>query len=280
VIDLGKEENLLMYVADHAPHLPEWKRRIIRMIAAKSQYFYPQRQTQVMNEGWASFWHCALLEDLDELKLIDHGEMLETFAANSGVFYQADFDNPNFRGRMNPYTLGIAIFRDIKRICTEPTDEDREWFPAFAGSGDWVKVFKEAMENFRDESFILQYLSPKVIRDFKFFAYKDDEKAETYEVSAIHDRKGYRHVREVLAANYRLSDIEPVIEAHEYHYKSDRRLILRHTMLNGKPLEEKDTREVLKHFYQLWEHPVLIQSTNDNGDVVKTLSCPPELERK
>ena len=71
------EENLLMYLADNAPHLPEWKRRIMRMICHKAQYFYPQMQTQVMNEGWASFWHYTLLHDMRDLDLIDDGMMQE-----------------------------------------------------------------------------------------------------------------------------------------------------------------------------------------------------------
>lgn len=280
VIDLGNEENLLLFIAENAPHLPEWKRRIIKMIADKAQYFYPQRQTQVMNEGWATFWHYTLLHDLNDLDLIDDGMMLEFKASHAGVLFQPDFDSPYFSGRMNPYTLGFTMFQDIKRICMEPTDEDRQWFPDIAGKGDWLSVFKDAMENFKDESFILQYLSPKVIRDFKFFAFKDDDKEATYQISAIHENRGYRHVREVLASNYRLADNEPIIEAYQYHYKKDRRLVLRHTMFKDRPLAEEDMREVLKHLYQLWEHPVLIQSLNEKGDVAKTLACPPDLAVK
>lgn len=279
-IDLGMEENILLFFADNAPHLPEWKRRIIRMIADKAQYFYPQRQTQVMNEGWATFWHDTTLRDMDALNLIDHGHMQEAFRANAGVIYQADYDNPHFNGRMNPYALGLAMFRDIKRICLDPTDEDKKWFPDIAGCQDWLRVFKDAMHNFKDESFIQQYLSPNVIRDFSLFAYKDDEKAATLEITGIHESRGYQQVRDTLASNYRLADNEPSIEAHQYFYKTDRRLVLKHTMHNDKPLEEANTREVLKHLYQLWEHPVLIQSVNDNGDVAKTLSCPPDLARK
>lgn len=274
------EENLLKYMADHAPHLPQWKRQIMHMISDKSQYFYPQSQTQVMNEGWASFWHYTLLHDMADLGLIDDKMVLEFQQSHAGVLFQPDFDSPYFSGRMNPYTLGFAIFQDIKRMCLEPTDEDREWFPDIAGNSDWLSVFKEAMENFKDESFILQYLSPKVIRDFNLFVLKDDEVEDEYEISAIHDSKGYREVREALASNYRLGDNMPYIEAHEYHERTDRSLVLHHIIHNDKPLDKRNTSDVLKHMFQLWGHPVVLKSIDEKGRVQNTISCPPGYAKK
>ncbi|MGK3879492.1 SpoVR family protein, partial [Enterococcus faecium] len=86
---------------------------------------------------------------------------------------------------LNPYALGFAMYTDIKRICEAPTDEDRAWFPDIAGS-DWLPTLDHAMRNFKDESFIGQYLSPKVMRDFRLFAILDDEAKAEYEISAIH----------------------------------------------------------------------------------------------
>jgi len=279
---VGDEENILKYMADNAPHLPEWKRQIMHMMSDKAQYFYPQMQTQVMNEGWASFWHYTILSDMAELGLISDGMMTEFLDSHAGVLFQPDHDSPyfNISSRMNPYALGFAIYQDIKRICVDPTDEDREWFPEIAGCQDWLGTFKEAMQNFKDESFILQYLSPKVIRDFKFFVLSDEEENDYYEISAIHNAKGYREVREALSSEYRLGANIPYIEAHEYNYKTDRALILHHTIHNGKPLDAQSTRDVLKHMYQLWEHPVVIKSLDKNGMEVEAFSCPPNYIKK
>lgn len=278
-VSAGNEENLLLYIAENAPHLEPWKRKIMRMLAGKAQYFYPQRQTQVMNEGWASFWHYTLLHDMRDLDLIDDGMMQEFLESHSGVLFQPDYDSPYYSGGMNPYALGFAIFQDIKRICLEPTKEDREWAPDIAGNPDWVSVLKDVMEDFKDESYILQHLSPKVIRDFNLFGITDDAANEQFiKISAIHDTEGYQDIRNMLASNYRLADNEPRIEAYEYHERTDRRLILRHTMIDGKPVDENDMEEVLKHIYQLWEHPVILESVDKEGEHYDELSVPPYYE--
>ena len=144
--------------------------RIVRKIA---QYFYPQRQTQVMNEGWATFWHYTLLNHLYDEGMVTDGFMMEFLQCHTNVVFQPPFDSPYYSG-INPYALGFAMLRDIRRICEKPTEEDRRWFPDIAGS-DWLKTLDFAMRNFKDESFIAQYLSPKLIRDLKLFAMLDDD---------------------------------------------------------------------------------------------------------
>jgi stage V sporulation protein R len=83
------------------------------------------------------------------------------------------------------------------------------WFPEFAGK-PWLPVLDQAMRNFKDESFIGQYLSPKLMREMRLFAITDDEKQSELEVSAIHDDAGYRRVREALSRQYDLGSREPI----------------------------------------------------------------------
>lgn len=271
------EENLLKFVASYAPHLKEWQRDLLRQISDRAQYFYPQKQTQVMNEGWASFWHYTLLNDLYEMDLIDESMMMEFIDSHAGVLFQPDFDSPYYNGRFNPYALGFAIYQDIKRICMEPTEEDKQWFPDFAGNGDWLPTLKEAMKQYKDESFVLQFLSPKVMRDFHMFAVHDDEHEDDLLISAIHDEEnGYRRLRKDLASQYRLGDIEPCIEVAGYDYKDTRMLTLRHKMFNEKPLDYDDTTAVMKHLHYLWGHPVAIHSVDEDDVIVETMAIPGE----
>jgi spore cortex formation protein SpoVR/YcgB (stage V sporulation) len=281
------EENLLKYIAASAPHLKQWERKIVSMVSDVAQYFYPQRQLQLMNEGWATFWHHTILTDLNDMGLIDDGMMLEFLDSHSGVTYQPDFDEtvtvmgpdgqpqqvPIYSG-INPYALGFEIFKDIKRICEEPTEEDREWFPDIAGKGDWLPVLKEAMQNFKDEGFIMQYLSPKVIRDFGFFAITDDERNLEIEVSAIHDSEGYEDVRTMLSDQYNLGSNMPRIEVDNYNYRGDRSLTLRHVMNEGRPVDKRDMDEVLKHIKQLWGHQIILNSVDEEGHIVDRMGCP------
>ena len=266
------QENILYFFEKNAPLLAPWQREVLRIVRKIAQYFYPQRQTQVMNEGWASFWHYTIMNQLYEEKLVDEGFMIEFLKSHAGVIYQPPFDSKWYSG-INPYTLGISMFQDLRRICEEPTEEDKEWFPEIAGS-DWLETLDFAMRNFKDESFILQYLSPKVIRDLKLFAIKDDDKSEEYEVTGIHDEIGYRYVREQLSKQYNLSMKEPDIQIWDVDLRGDRSLILRHTPNNRVPLGDS-TDEVLRHIHRLWGFDVHLYSV-DKGITVEEFHCPPQ----
>ena len=264
------QENLLYFIEKNAPLLQPWQRELVRIVRKISQYFYPQRQTQVMNEGWATFWHYTLLNHLyDEGKVTD-GFMMEFLTSHTSVIYQPGYDHPYYSG-INPYALGFNMFQDIKRICENPTDEDREWFPDIAGK-DWLDTLHFAMRDFKDESFIQQYLSPNLMRQFHLFSIYDDEASDHYRVDAIHDPTGYRRLRETLARQYDLSMREPNIQITNVDVEGDRSITLRHTQQDGMPLTS-DTFEVLKHLHLLWGFDVHLESW-DGDKMLKRMSCP------
>ena len=157
------------------------------------------------------------------------------------------------------------MYTDIKRICDNPTEEDRRWFPDIAGT-PWLPALDQAMRNFKDESFIGQYLSPKLMRDFRLFAITDDEKQSDLVVSAIHDDEGYKRLREALSRQYDLGSREPNIQVWDVDMRGDRSLTLRHTQHNGRPLGE-GVEEVLKHAVRLWGFGVKLESVNAKGEV-------------
>jgi len=264
------QENLLYFIEKNAPLLEPWQREIVRIVRKMAQYFYPQRQTQVMNEGWATFWHYTLMNRLYDEGLLTDGSIMEFLASHTSVLFQPDFDHPGYRG-INPYALGFAMYSDLKRICEQPTQEDRTWFPDIAG-GDWQTVLPEAMRNFKDESFILQFLSPKVMRDLHLFGIVDDDQDKEIEVAAIHDVDGYRRVRELLAGQYNLGDREPNIQAVKVDLRGDRSLTLRHFQFERRPLADS-TEDVLKHLHRLWGFPVHLESMW-NDTLVSTSDCP------
>ncbi|MEY4428840.1 MAG: hypothetical protein RLZZ182_1529, partial [Pseudomonadota bacterium] len=265
------QENLLYFIEKNAPLLEPWQREIVRIVRKVAQYFYPQRQTQVMNEGWATFWHYTLLNTMYDRGHLADGIMLEWLQSHTNVVFQPPVGHRAYSG-LNPYALGFAMYTDLKRICEKPTDEDRHWFPEFAGSAEgadpaenaWLKTLDYAMRNFKDESFVGQFLSPKVMRDFRLFAIHDDEHEREMEVSAIHDEQGYRSLREALSRQYDLGSREPNIQVWSVNLRGDRSLTLRHTQHNSRPLHG-DTREVLKHVARLWGFPVHLESVDGQG---------------
>ncbi|PXX98485.1 SpoVR family protein [Halomonas sp. LBP4] len=264
------QENLLYFIEKNAPLLAPWQREVVRIVRKLAQYFYPQRQTQVMNEGWATFWHYTLMNRLYEEGLVDEGLILEFLQSHTAVVSQPAFDSPYFSG-INPYALGFAIFTDLRRICEAPTAEDREWFPDTAGS-DWCETLDFAMRNFKDESFIQQFLSPKVIRDLKLFMVVDDDQEEMLEVAAIHDERGYRRIRESLAIQYALSVREPNIQVYSADIRGDRSLTLRHVQDSRRPLA-RSVYPVIRHLHQLWGFPVKLESV-EGDEVVRRYQWP------
>lgn len=261
------QENILYFFEKNAPLLEGWQREIIRIVRKTAQYFYPQRQTQVMNEGWATFWHYTILNELYDEGLVSDGFIMEFLTSHTNVVMQPDFDSPYYSG-INPYALGFAMMTDIRRICEAPTDEDKRWFPDIAGS-DWIKTLDYVMRNYRDESFILQFLSPKVIRDFHFFSLEDDDRRSAIDVTAIHNDEGYRRVRESLSRQYNLGDQEPDIQVYAANVRGDRSLTLHHNMHNRRPLNN-ESYEMLRHIHRIWGYDVHLHSVEADGRRVRS----------
>jgi spore cortex formation protein SpoVR/YcgB (stage V sporulation) len=263
------QENLLYFLEKHAPKLDEWKRELLRIVRMLAQYFYPQRQTKVMNEGCATFVHYEILNTMYDQGLINEGAMLEFMHSHSSVVFQPGFDHRGFSG-INPYALGFAMMRDIQRMCLDPTEEDREWFPGFAGNGEPIETLKEAWANFRDDSFIMQYLSPKLMRDFHLFHIHDNSESAFVEVKSIHDERGFREVRRRLADQYDTSSRDPDIQVVSADLSGGRRLTLHHRVRNGILLEKEQCDRTLLHVAHLWGYRVkLMEMDADTGELLK-----------
>ncbi len=258
------EENILYFIEKNSPNLKEWQRELVRIVRKTAQYFYPQGQTKVINEGCATFSHYEIINKMFDEGYLDEGFMQEFYHHHSNVIYQPPFDSKYYSG-LNPYTLGFNIFRDLKRMSLEPTDEDKKWFPEIAGKGDWAEQFRYIVENFKDETFILQYLSPKVIRDMKLFEVRDDFDDDHYEIVAIHNDEGYKSVRKSLSENYNRSRYIPDIQVFNVDIYGDRTLTLDYTPFNEKEVDINKIDEVIEHIEFLWGFPVnMIEDGDEN----------------
>jgi spore cortex formation protein SpoVR/YcgB (stage V sporulation) len=255
------EENLLYFLEKYSPTLRPWQREVLRIVRSLAQYFYPQRQTKVMNEGSATFVHHTIMHMLYDRGLITEGSLLEFLHSHTGVVYQPDFNDPRCNG-FNPYALGFGMMADIRRICETPSAEDRDWFPQLAGSRDWMAALIDAWANYRDESFIEQFLSPRLMRQFRLFELHDKADNAAYRVSAIHDENGYRRIRSSLARQYDVGVTDPNIQITDADLKGDRKLRLVHRMHGGIPLHAKTRDVVCVHLERLWGHEVVLEEAD------------------
>jgi stage V sporulation protein R len=263
------QENLLYFLEKTAPRLQPWQRELLRIVRHIAQYFYPQSQTKVMNEGTATYVHYRMMTRLHAQGQISDGNFLEFLQSHTNVVCQPDFDDPHFSG-LNPYALGFAMMQDIERIVANPDDEDREWFPDIAGTDDVMAVLRNVWANYRDESFISQFLSPQLMRRFRMFHLHDDPvEAAGIRVDAIHDERGYRRIRRELARQYDVGFIDPNIEVVDVDLAGDRRLRLRHAVVKGAQLNEAEAKRVLQHLADLWSYDVSLVEVDAAETVLK-----------
>lgn len=256
------EENLMYYIMKKSPNLARWKREVLRIVHKINQYFSPQGPTKTLNEGFATFSHFYIMERLEQKGIITPDAYMAYLHSHSSVVYQPTYNSKHYSGP-NPYALGFNILRDVKRICENPTAEDKEWFPKLIGKR-WQDAVKEASFEHRDDSFIQQYLSPKVIRDMKLFTvglrYGTDAQYGNTTVEArvdeIHDEIGYANIRTALARSKERINYVPQIAVKGADLEGDRTLYLEYTAYQNRELDEGDAQEVLHHLDSLWGYRV------------------------
>ncbi len=263
------QENILYFLEKSAPKLEPWQREVLRIVRLIAQYFYPQRQTKAMNEGTACYVHYRIMTTLHQRGLLTEGSFMEFLQSHTNVLYQPTFDSGHYGG-FNPYALGFGIMQDIARICETPTGEDREWFADIAGRGDTMEVLKDIWANYRDESFLTQFLSPHMIRHWRLFKLADRDGEPAVGVDAIHDERGYRRIRRALAREFDIGRQEPDIQIVDVDLAGDRKLILEHRVTNGVLLDETDTQTVLQSLANLWGYEVcLAELDGESGKEIK-----------
>jgi spore cortex formation protein SpoVR/YcgB (stage V sporulation)/intein/homing endonuclease len=224
--------------------------------------------TKLLNEGIATYTHYYILNQLYDQGRINDSAQLEWLSSHAAVIYQPPYDHKRYSG-INPYALGFAIFKDIRRMCENPTQEDRKWFPKLAGA-DWRAVIRSAATEYRDDAFVHQWLSPRVARDLRLFSIEDDHKEKEYVVKNIHNTESFERLRSTLAHQYDVHAQDPQIYVVEANLQGDRILTLEHRRHKGQELNT-NTSVMLEHVRRLWGYPVLLRSVdNQTGTVIST----------
>ncbi|MGE5387289.1 MAG: SpoVR family protein [Hyphomicrobiales bacterium] len=270
------QENVLYFLEKAAPKLQQWQREVLRIVRLIAQYFYPQQQTKVMNEGCATYCHYRIMNILHERGRITDGSFLEFLTSHTNAIRQATAHDPTYGG-INPYALGFDMMCDIARIVREPTEEDRQWFPEIAGTGDEMKALRDIWANYRDDSFISQFLSPHLMRKWRLFHIVDEEGAPKLKVESIHNERGYHDLRRNLARDYEVGRHTPDIQVADVDLAGSRRLVLHHRVIAGKLLDVVDAALVLRHLTSLWGYDVVLEEVDaTTNEVLKAHMASPE----
>lgn len=154
----------MWFIQEFSEVLTDWQRDIMSMMREEMLYFWPQMETKIMNEGWASYWHQRIIRELD----LSSEDTIEFAKLNSSVVQPS-------KQSLNPYYLGLKIFEDIERRWDHPTREEQERWGRQPGQGR-AKMF-EVREFDSDTSFIRNYMTKKLTEDLDLYVF--EKKART-----------------------------------------------------------------------------------------------------
>lgn len=236
-IPLEPEENILLFIRDYNPYMHDWQRDILTMVAEETNYFIPQMETKIMNEGWATYWHYKIIKELEERGEMPQGMLIEFSVHHNQVIKPVP-------GRINPYYLGFELFKDIYERYEKETN----------GSG-YRNIFHAAYAC-RDYSFLNQYLTEEFMRKTHMLSF--EKKGKETIVSNISDEDGWENVKEILLKNTGLAAL-PVIKILDANYRRQQMLYLLHEY-DGRELELSFAQETVKFIYFLWGKRVILES--------------------
>lgn len=216
------EKDIVWFIQQYSPGLEDWQRDIMTMLRDEMLYFWPQMETKIMNEGWASYWHQRIVRELD----LTPEETIEYAKLNSSVVQPS-------RQSLNPYYLGLKIFEDI----------EKRW--------DRDKMF-EVRELDSDISFIRSYLTKELVTDLDLYVF--EKKGPEWKITD----KAWENVRDQLVLA-RVNGGFPFLVVQDGDYGRRGELYIQHRY-EGIELDLKYLERTLPHLYRLWSRTVHLET--------------------
>lgn len=230
------EHDLLWFIANYAPELDGWERDIFLAVREESFYFYPVFACQIMNEGWASYWHARLLRDADFLPsdlyvsaIKAHSDVVRPFAADNQLSLS-----------INPYHLGFSIWEDIIER-------------------DGLQKARQVRNDEDDFGFIRNHLTQELAEKLELFVYEAD-----HEGGIRIAEKNIHAIREAILApkfNYGA----PRVAVSALHVDGSLELV--HDFRgDGRGLDLPRAERVLDYMSRIWRRPVSLQTVGGSGN--------------
>jgi stage V sporulation protein R len=250
--------DVLLFLLEHAP-LKDWQRDVLAIVRDEAYYFAPQGQTKIMNEGWASYWHSTIMtrHGLTDAEVVDYADHHSGTMATS----------PN---RLNPYKLGIELFRDIEERWNKG-----QFGPEYDECDDLVvkekwdkkrglgreKIF-DVRRIHNDITFIDSFLTPEFCIKHKFFSFGYNEQSNYYEIVS----REFPQIKQQLL-NGLTNHGRPFIYVVDGNYKNRGELFLKHKY-QGIELKLDYARDTLANLQRLWLRPVHVETIIDDKTTV------------
>ncbi len=247
------EKDVLLFLIEHAP-MKNWQRDILSIIRDEAYYFFPQAQTKILNEGWASYWHSTIMTQ----KVLEPSEVIDYADHHSGTMATSS-------RRLNPYKLGIELLRDIERRWNmgqfgpewencDDMEKKRTWDKQL-GLGR-QKIF-EVRKIHNDITFIDTFLTPEFCKEHNLFSFSYQEQTKNY---VIESREFHKIKQRLL---FSLTNFgKPWIYVIDGNHRNRGELLLRHEH-HGIDLKLDEARDVLANLQYIWARPVHLETVCD-----------------
>ncbi|KQO01200.1 SpoVR family protein [Paenibacillus sp. Leaf72] len=244
------EKDLIWFIEEYSPQLTDWQRDIMSMMRDEMLYFWPQLETKIMNEGWASYWHQRIIRELD----LTSEETIEFAKLNSSVVVPS-------RHTLNPYYLGLKIFEDIEKRWDKPTIEEQRRFGRVPGKGR-EKMF-EVRELDSDISFLRNYLTKDLVKDLDLYVF--EKKGPEWKITD----KSWENIRDQLVYS-KVNGGFPSLFVTDGDFNRVGELYLLHKY-EGMELDLKYVERTLPHVVHLWGKSVHLETVVEDKKIV--FSC-------
>lgn len=229
-VPLEPDDDIIRFLSEYS-NLEEWEKDILRIVNEEANYFIPQIETKIMNEGWASYWHYKILNKLE----LPQNLHLEFLNRHNAVIRP-------FLGNINPYYMGFKIFNDIEKRYGKD------------------KIF-EVRKIERDQSFIRKYLTKELCQEMNLFKYIKKDK--DYIIDEISDEYGWKEIISTIANSVGMGGV-PLIKVIEVS-PNDNSLLLHHEFDN-RELQLTYAYETIKHISTLWGGKVILRTIIENKE--------------
>jgi stage V sporulation protein R len=250
--------DVMLFILEHAP-LKAWQLEVLAIIRDEAYYFAPQGQTKIMNEGWASYWHSTIMTQQG----LEPGDIINYADHHSGTLASS----PN---RLNPYKLGIELFRDIEERWNkgqfgkdydecDDLDLRRKWdTEAMVGRN---KIF-EVRKIHNDLTFIDEFLTLDFCRRYKLFQFGYNPGSDAYEIES----REFPKIKQQLL--FSLTNMgRPNIQVIDGNYKNRGELYLKH-IHSGVDLKLSYAHDTLENLHRLWMRPVHVETVIEGTTTV------------
>jgi len=242
-IPVEPEEDLILFIRDYNSLLENWQKDLLSIVAEENQYFLPQIETKIMNEGWASYWHYQILTRLE----LPQGLHFEFMKRHNQVICP-------YVGSLNPYHLGFKILENIFQRWEKPENQDQERLGLTGGEG--LKKLFQVRESDRDQSFLRQYLTHELMEELDLFQH--EQQGNDRVITKVSDEENWEKIRDTLITNVGMNRV-PVIRIIDANYDHQQKLLLSH-LFDGRELDLGYAQHTMRHLYRLWNRPVVMET--------------------